>query len=137
MVKKVKLKNLRYSIRANIFMSKNTKTTYNKISCMFWPLKVGIVTKEWKALRDSLTKGYNPKVYGYLHVQNNRVIAGNHRLTLLKELYPENHEIEVETIIVSDFRQFLSIVGTVIILVLIVLSMPLKLIKNMYKNKRK
>ena len=135
MVKKVKLKNLRHSIRANIFMSKNTKTTYTKISYTSRPFKLGLATTEWKVLRDSLTKGYNPKVYGYLQVQNNVVINGNHRLMLLKDLYPENHEIEVETIIISYFRQFLNIVGTVIILTLIVLSMPLKLIKNRYKNK--
>ena len=136
-IKKVKLKNLKNSIWN--FTSKNTKTTYNKLLIMFRPFKVRIVKLEWKSLRDSLISGYEPKKYGYITVRNNRVVNGNHRLILLKEMYPENKEIEIKTesfVVYNLIQPLKLIVFPVAILVLIVTYIPLKL-KNIINNLNK
>jgi len=134
MLKKVKLKNLRCSIRANIFMSKNMTSTYDKWFFKLLPFSVRISKIKWKTLKNSLAEGYNPKEYGYITVRNNRVINGNHRLILLKELYPENHEIVVK--IEPFISRIATIMFPIIMLVFIIITIPLKLIQivnNLFK----
>ena len=57
---------------------------------------------EWESLRQSIkTEGYDVKKYGMIHVKkfcnnNYLIIDGNHRVFLLKEIYDDEHEIEVK-----------------------------------------
>ena len=131
MLKKVKLKNLKLGILSNIFMSKDLTTTYNKLVFKLLPFRVRILKVDYKDLKDSLVKGYNPKKYGYITVMKNRVVNGKHRLT---EIYPENHEIEVKTEPLISY--IVSIIFPAIMLVFIAITIPLKLIQivnNLFK----
>ena len=55
---------------------------------------------DWRNLHNSLTKeGYNPENNSYvkISIKNNKYIItdGNHRVYLLKQMYPEGKEIDV------------------------------------------
>jgi hypothetical protein len=115
-------------------MSKNMSSTYNKWLFKLLPFSVKISKIKWKDLKNSLAEGYNPKEYGYITVRNNRVINGNHRLTLLKELYPEDHEIVVKT---EPFvSRIVVIIFPIVMLIFIVITILLKLVQivnNLFK----
>ncbi len=140
MNKTIKLKNIRNSTLANIFISKSMTGTYDKWVFKLLPFSARIKKVKWKDLRDSLAKEYNPKKYGYITMTKgvflkNTVVNGNHRIMVLKDIYPEDYEIEVEKVpIVLTFLMYIvSIILPVIMLVCIVLTILLKL-KNIVNN---
>ena len=82
----------------------------------------------WKKLKESLTKGYYPKKYknGYIKVikywwkNKYYVYDGNHRVKLLKEMYGNEHQIEVER--ASRFLPYLVILTLLFVLPIIIIK---------------
>jgi|ETNvirenome_6_85_1030632.scaffolds.fasta_scaffold05294_2 hypothetical protein len=83
--------------------------------------------KSWKKLKKSLEKGYQPTKYGYVKVikywRKNKyyVYDGNHRVTLLKEMYGNEYRIAVQR------THLLSLVPA---LLLVLIAIPIILIKR-------
>ena len=55
----------------------------------------------WDKLRASLKEGYRPTEFrsGYIVIdpnRDNRIVDGNHRFFLLKQLYGDDYEIDVD-----------------------------------------
>jgi len=56
----------------------------------------------WDKLRASLKEGYRPTEFenGYIIIdpnRDNRIVDGNHRFFMLKQLYGDDYEIDVDT----------------------------------------
>jgi len=125
----------RRNIRLKDITGRSFKTLdgkYTKTSIKLLPFKVIREEISWRELRDSLSKGYNPKKYGYITIcrlfGKNYAMNGNHRLALLKKMRSEKFMVEVESF---NLLQGLLVLLTVIIFIAV--SVTIHIVNNLIK----
>jgi len=130
------IKNIRLKdISSNWFRRdvKYTTKKYTQISLGLLPIRIKRTEHCWEELKKSLVKGYNPEKYGYITILRffgtNLPIDGNHRLVLLKQLYPEDYTIDVKTTSIITVT-----ITSIILLFLITLFGILNNVNNLIKT---
>lgn len=89
----------------------------------------------WKELRESLMKGYQPEKYSRGHIRvfksplsdRYHVYEGNHRTKLLKEMY--DNEYEVEVIVVDRYETLVGFIAFIFVIPLYLIKRIINLVK--------